>query len=320
MDRKISVIIPTYCPGEEFAALLERLEKQTLPPERILIINTEEEKFDPHLVRDWTKTSVFHIAKEEFDHGGTRDMAARMCDTPLLLFMTMDAVPAGRHLLERLADAFEDPRIAAAYARQLPKKGCGPEERYAREFNYGPESMTKGTEDLEQLGIRTWFCSDVCAMYRRDRFLELGGFVSPVIFNEDMLFAAKAVDAGYTIRYCADAQVIHSHDYTPLQQLRRNFDLGVSHADYPEVFGRVKAEGTGVKMVLQSAGRLIRDGYALRLPRLFGISAAKFIGYRLGKNYRSLPGSWIPALTSNRQYWITRKRSDHAKDKQRNET
>ena len=31
MDRKISVIIPTYCPGEEFAALLERLEKQTLP-------------------------------------------------------------------------------------------------------------------------------------------------------------------------------------------------------------------------------------------------------------------------------------------------
>ena len=30
--------------------------------------------------------------------------------------------------------------------------------------------------------------------------------------------------------------MIHSHQYTNWQQLRRNFDLGVSQADHPEVY------------------------------------------------------------------------------------
>jgi len=56
-----------------------------------------------------------------------------------------------------------------------------------------------------------------------------------------MIYAAAAVKAGYAIRYEAQAQVIHSHQYTNWQQLRRNFDLGVSQADHPEVFAGVSS-------------------------------------------------------------------------------
>lgn len=54
-----------------------------------------------------------------------------------------------------------------------------------------------------------------------------------------MIYAAKAVEAGYSIAYAADAEVVHSHNYTNGQQFHRNFDLGVSQAEHPEVFGGV---------------------------------------------------------------------------------
>ena len=57
---------------------------------------------------------VYHIAPEEFDHGATRDMAARKSTADLMLFMTQDAVPADTHLVEYLAKAFDDPLVAAA--------------------------------------------------------------------------------------------------------------------------------------------------------------------------------------------------------------
>ena len=58
---------------------------------------------------------------------------------------------------------------------------------------------------LRRLGIKTFFCSNVCAAYRREIYEELGGFVKHTIFNEDMIYAAKAVEAGYAIAYAADA-------------------------------------------------------------------------------------------------------------------
>ena len=39
---KVDVIIPTYKPGEEFEKVLERLEKQEYPINKIMIMNTEE--------------------------------------------------------------------------------------------------------------------------------------------------------------------------------------------------------------------------------------------------------------------------------------
>ena len=78
--------------------------------------------------------------------------------------------------------------VAVAYARQLPREDCGIIERYTRQFNYPDEGCVKSREDIPRLGIKTFFCSDVCAAYRRDLFEQLGGFESPVIFNEDMFF------------------------------------------------------------------------------------------------------------------------------------
>lgn len=136
-----------------------------------------------------------------------------------------------------------------AYARQLPREDSTPVESYTREFNYPAKSRIKSAADLDSLGIKTFFCSNVCAAYRREIYEELGGFVRHTIFNEDMIYAAKAVEAGYSVAYAADAQVVHSHNYTNGQQFHRNFDLGVSQAEHPEIFAAYPSESEGKRMV-----------------------------------------------------------------------
>ena len=208
--EEIDVIIPVYRPDEKLHRLLLALERQTVKPSRILLVNTERELFDDACVTGTEHVEVIHIRKSEFDHGGTRHMAAEMLQGAFLLFLTQDAVPADDCLIERLYEAFATGResdrqqpVAAAYARQLPMPDCHVIERYTRSFNYGKESRIKTADDLETLGIKTFFCSNVCAMYRRSIYEALGGFERHTIFNEDMIFAGKLIQNGYAVAYCA---------------------------------------------------------------------------------------------------------------------
>ena len=43
-------------------------------------------------------------------------------------------------------------------------------EAYTRGFNYPRESDIKDYGDLPELGLKTFFCSNVCAMYDRKTY------------------------------------------------------------------------------------------------------------------------------------------------------
>ena len=310
MDKKrIEVIRPTYKPGNQLEELLGRLEKQTLLPDRIHIVDTRSGDFPEgletaeQLGESGIPLKVTHIEKENFDHGGTRAMAADMSQADILVFMTQDALPANPYLLQNLCKAFEGEKIGAAYARQLPKKDCRLLERYTRSFNYPKESKIKSQEDLPKLGIKTYFCSNVCAAYRKDVYDSLGGFEERTIFNEDMILAGKIIQSGYRIAYAADAEVFHSHNYSCKQQFKRNFDLAVSQAEHPEIFEEIRSENEGIRLVKTTAGYLFKIRKPWLLSSLFFQSASKYLGYRMGKRYQKLPKWLIRKCTMNREYW-----------------
>ena len=307
----VDVIIPVYQPDKRFSRLLAMLEKQTHPVNRIIIMKTESGGWNEASFRKIPNMEIHYLAKAEFDHGATRNRGAGFSKADVMIFMTDDAVPQDNQLVEKLlaALAWKGPKqesVAAAYARQLPAGNCRAIERYTRNFNYPGQSRIKTLEDLPELGIKTYFASNVCCAYRRDVFEKLGGFVNRTVFNEDMIYAAKVMKAGYAVAYAADARVIHSHNLTFAQQFRRNFDLGVSQADHPEVFAGVPSEGEGIRMVKQTAGWLIKTGRGLLLPALVIGSGCKFLGYRLGKKYRRLPRRVVGWCTASPGYWTER--------------
>lgn len=306
---KIDVVIPTCRPDARFHRLMHMLRRQTWPIDRIYIVNTEKQYFTGEQYASWENVQIRHIRKEQFDHGGTRDGAAALLDGDLILFMTQDAVPADIRLVESLAAAFEDEQVAAAYARQLPAKDCSLLERFTRSFNYPESGSVKSKEDLPQYGIKTFFCSNVCAMYRRSVYQRLGGFEKHTIFNEDMIFAGKLIREGWSVAYVAEAKVVHSHNYTAIQQFHRNFDLAVSQAQYPEIFGMARSESEGIRMVKACALHFWKKRKPWLIFELCLQSAAKLLGYKLGKQYRRLPEKWILRFTMNRGYWEQKRES-----------
>lgn len=306
--ERVDVIIPVYKPDRGFLTMIEKLQAQTVPVSRIILMNTEQKYLDrllygTTLEREHHNITVKHLSKREFDHGRTRNHGVKLSDADVFVMMTQDAMPADEFLLERLLESLRGEKVAVAYARQLSGKDSGEAERYTRQFNYPAESRVKTKADLPELGIKTFFCSNVCAAYRRDVFDKLGGFVNRAIFNEDMLYAAKAVEAGYGIAYAAQAKVYHSHNYTYRQQFKRNFDLGVSQADHPEVFAAYPSESEGIRLVKSTVEHLKKKGMRVKIPDVIIQSGFKYAGYLMGKRYRRLPGRLVTACSSNREYW-----------------
>ncbi len=300
---EVDVLIPVYRPDGKLTELLKRLKMQNYPIHRVILMNTEEKHFPTELTGIWDRVEVYHLAKEEFDHGGTRDRGVRMSTADLVLCMTQDAMPADETLIEELVKPFDDPEVWAAYARQLPNEDCREVEKYTRSFNYPEQSMVKTKEDLDRLGIKTFFCSNVCAAWRREKYLELGGFVKHTIFNEDMILAGTMIKQGGKIAYCAKAKVIHSHNYSAFQQFHRNFDLAVSQAMYPEVFGGIRSESEGIKLVKKSLSYCIKIGKPWLMIQVVTQSAGKFLGYKMGQQYRSLPMWLILRCTMSPSFW-----------------
>ena len=304
----VDVVIPVYKPTEYILSLFLMLERQTVKPGKVIVINTGKEYWDKFfgdfdILAKYPFIELHHIDENDFDHGGTRNLGVSFSDSEFFLLMTDDAVPKDERMIENMLKTFDDPKVGSCYARQIPHKYCHVIEKYTRSFNYPLTPAVRSKDDIATIGIKAFFGSNVCFMYRRSIFDELGGFIDRTIFNEDMIYSRKLLDSGYKIAYEPKAEVKHSHNYTGVQYLKRNFDLGVSHADHPEVFGDVKAEGEGIKLVKQTAVFLCKKLMPWLVVKLVYHSGCKYIGYRLGKNYQKLPDEWVIKLTMNKKYF-----------------
>ena len=304
MNKIVDAIIPVYHPGNEFKELLKRLSNQSHRLNKIILMNTGEAPWKEEIEKEFPVCEVHLLEKKDFDHGGTRHEATTYSEADYLLFLTQDALPNNEFLIEKLLGGFaQDEKVKAAYGRQLPNSTCREIEKYTRSFNYPSESRIKTKADLETLGIKTFFCSNVCAMYEKKTYEAQGGFVRRTIFNEDMIYAGGLIKNDYKIAYVAEAEVIHSHNYNAVEQFHRNFDLAVSQVDHPEVFAGIRSEKEGIRLVINTAKHLLKVKKPWLLFPLVTTSAGKIIGYKLGQNYRRLSDDFILKCTMNPSYW-----------------
>lgn len=315
-DKSVDVVIPTYKPGKEFKKIIERLLRQTHHINKIIIINTMCEgyqlpdfsKYCQHssdtlysnvadelrgqsgehsadnksrLVKN--RIVVHNIERSEFNHGLTRNLGISLSDAEFVVFMTQDAIPAGETLIEELIKPFEDDEVYVVYARQLPRKDCRYVERYVRSFNYPDMDIVKTKDSFDKMGIKTIFCSDVCAAYRRQAHVELGGF-KETDFNEDMIFAYDAIMEGKKLYYASKAKVIHSHNYSYKQQFKRNIEIGKSQKKFDYIFGSLKSEDEGIKLLKNGIKYLLDNGKGYYIPDFILESAFKYIGFRIGRH------------------------------------
>ncbi|MCQ2191445.1 MAG: glycosyltransferase [Paludibacteraceae bacterium] len=301
----IDVIIPTCNPGNELLQILGNLERQTIKPNKIFIMNTITGQCNVDVFNATYKVSenieIRHLESKDFDHANTRNDGARLSNADYLLFLTQDAIPTDSHLLENLARN-HDENVIVSFGQQIADKN-NKLEYLARAFNYKPQSYIKSEKDKKEMGIKVLFCSNACAMYNRKAFWELNGFNSNSIFNEDMLFAYKVIKSGYSIAYESDAKISHTHHYTCWKVLNRYFDQGVSQKDNEKIFKEFSSLGEGQKQAKYIIGTLWKEHDYKNLVTFVAQSASKLVGFFLGKHYTCLPKGLCKKLSLNKNYW-----------------
>jgi len=302
-SSRIGLVIPTLNAGERWVECLKAINVQSVKPYRLLNIDSASTDETASLAQD-AGFEVVRIERSQFNHGGTRQWAVEhLNDCEIILFLTQDAIPASSDTFAEIVKCFDDPAVAVAYGRQLPHPGATPIESHSREFNYGAVSIRKDAMAATSIGAKVFFCSNSFAAYRRSVLLALGGFRRDLILGEDMEFAARAIKAGHANMYCATAQVFHSHDYSLREVLRRYFDLGVfdeMNAWMREVFGSHGGEGA---RFVSSELRYVALRSPLEIPRSVLQTAAKLVGYRLGRIERLMPKIVRRKLSMQPGYW-----------------
>lgn len=279
---KISVIIPTLNAEHELPGLLEALKKQRIKELEIIVVDSESTDRTV-AIAEKAGARVLSVARKDFDHGQTRDLALRESYGEIVVFLTQDAVPANDRFLEKLIRPLSEEKVAVVTGRQLPKTDAVLMEKLVRLFNYPSESHVRSEEDVDRMGIKAFFCSDVCAAYNRRIYLELGGFDYPLKTNEDMFYAAKAIRSGYRVAYAADALVYHSHNFSLKEQYERNYIQGYEIERHRPLLGEVSQESEGMKLVKTVSSGLLRQGQVLSVSR-FGLDCcARLLGSRAGK-------------------------------------
>ncbi len=303
----ISVIIPILRTGKELHDLLARLRRQTVRSE-IIIVDSSLSDEAPVVAASFG-AMLMKVKKGEFDHGGTRNLAAEEASGDIVIFLTQDALPFDDRSIENLSRPFfDDEAVGAAYGRQVPYPDASPFAAHLRLFNYPETSCLRSISDKEKFKIKTPFLSNAFSAYRKKALLEIGGFKGRMILGEDTYAGAKLLMAGYKIAYAAGAAVYHSHNYTAFQEFKRYFDIGVFHKDEEWIlheFGR--AEGEGMAYVRSAAGYLVGRGEYLLLPELAIRTALKFAGYNLGRKHHKLPLSLIKKISMHRDWWVEKK-------------
>lgn len=305
----IDLIIPVYQPDKRFLEMVDIMTSQTLPINKIIIMNVEQKYFDrlvysTKFMDQHRNLEVRHSSKKEFDHGKIRNAGVKLSDADYFIIMNQNTLPSGHEVVQKLYDAMKkDPTVAVSFARHISMESSHEYEKFVRRFYYPEDSSVHGLKDADTLGWRAFMNSNICAMYDRKIFEELGGFLNHVIANEDILFASKALHEGYKVAYVADAVTLMTEDFSEKEQEKLAFDTAVSMMKHPETFNieEVKDEHKKVdKLVLN---HLRRNGHRSEVIEYKRLARAKKRGFARGLKYKKISLYDTPRFSANPEYW-----------------
>ena len=300
----VSVLITTLNAMEWLPKQLAALHRQTVPIAEIVLMDSQSEDGTCLLAKNDPLCRVISIRRTDFDHGGTRDDAARTCASDYLWFLTQDAIPKDEHCLEELLKAVQGKDVACAYSRQVADPKASRIEQLNRLANYPTESFSRGEDDIKDHQIRTFFLSNTSCLYKRELYERVGGFRHDLPTNEDMLIAATFIHHGYRTAYCATSEVWHAHHATLLQWYRRSFDTGAFMHMFATTLAGARANAAGMKYMLSVMKTLAKE---LRLfsACYFGmICVTRWLGDRDGRHYTRLSDQAILRRTQNPAFWL----------------
>jgi rhamnosyltransferase len=317
MRQTVTVAIPTRNAGAGFSQTLEAVRAQRLDRDvQLLICDSESSDGTVQLARAHA-ADLIEIPAANFSHGGTRNRLMAEARGEHVAFLTQDAVPATDDWLARLLGGFSaGSNVGLVFGPYRPRPGAS--VSVARELTSwfasfssdGPrvDELDPGARDVPPrhfLGHLGFF-TDANGCVARAAWREVP--FRQIAYAEDHLLAQDMLRAGYAKVYVPEAAVIHSHDYTSAQWLKRSFDEARA---VQEVYGWTP-DGRAVVRNLRGGvtgdwrWAQARGDRGARLAPVLGASllyhAARAAGGFLGGRAARLPAPLVARLSLERRF------------------
>ncbi len=263
-NTKTTVAILTRNEGPRLARCVRAvLGQRTEAPFEVLVIDSSSHSGALSCL-DGTPVRRILVPPETFNHGATRNLAARMARGRFVAFLVADAVPIGRFWLQRLVSALASvPDAAGAYGRQRAWPNIDPalKRRIEAWTPQGTGPVVKrlaSPAEFQRLApadrVRTAAFDNVNSIVRRDVVLEHPFPESS--FGEDILWGRDRLLEGHAIVYVPGAEVWHAHRRPVWEHARRS---RIEHAMLIREFGLMAVPSLPALFV-QIVGAVLRVG------------------------------------------------------------
>jgi len=285
----ISVVIPTKNAGSEFRERLEKIYMQNVSDIEIIIIDSGSTDGTVETAEDFAD-EIIKTEPDKFHHGKTRNLGAEKSTGEIIVFTVQDATPVNQEWLSNLVSPILDGVADVTYGNQVAYPEAKPPDKFFYKYLYPDNSIKlseKNTESKSEFYLDNIFLSDVCSAISRDVWNNFQ-FRDSVAMSEDKDFAYRVASEGYTINYCPDAKVFHSHNYSFRSLFRRRYKDGKAFSKIaeqsPDTF-----VSKGMAYILNEYKYLIQNGKIEWIPYTVLYDAIYFLAFTLGEYHTYIP-------------------------------
>lgn len=223
--QRISVIVPVYNGAEIIGRCLDALAQQRTGTKHFELIVVDDGSKDQTaaVVQQWfaehPEICGRYVWQENAGPAAARNHGAKVARSPLLLFTDADCAPT-EDWVEALSAPFADESVTGAKGTYRTTQS----ELSARFVQTEYEDRYDRMHGQERID----FIDTYSAAYRRDTFLENGGF-DPIFTTasvEDQEFSFRLAQKGYKLVFAPLATVAHIHDENLVEYMRRKYWIG----------------------------------------------------------------------------------------------
>ncbi|MFA6451345.1 MAG: glycosyltransferase [bacterium] len=220
--RTVSIIIPNYNGRHLLEKNLPRVEAaaaRSNPPAEIIVVDDGSSDGSPDWLRARTAGSIRSVILESNrGFAGAVLEGAKAAAGEIIYFLNSDIV-VPEDLLDTLLPHFDDPDVFAVASMAYDGAGARViSSRSGLTWRFGQPDVDRSLAGTET-GVKpgpTLFASGGHSAYRRDRFLEMGGFdpLFAPFYWEDVDLCYRAWKRGWKVMFEPRSAVLHDHQGT----------------------------------------------------------------------------------------------------------
>lgn len=214
----VGVVIRTLNESELLGTCLESLRRQRGGFDLDIVV-VDSGSIDSTLeIAKLHRARILEVPPEDFDYGTALNLGFDEVVGEIVVVLSAHAIPTDDNWLQTMVAPFDDPKVAGVSSRQLPWPNASWKEVHRLHAQFGETRQLYNARNPDEPTFSNAASAIRFTVWRQHPFISTWA-------AEDMEWARRVIDLGWTIVYEPRASVLHSHDEDPRSQARRWIDI-----------------------------------------------------------------------------------------------